>query len=348
MPTVKTDTHKIEIDKALDLLSKWLRKQNFSRLFVLVDENTKRHCLPLFHEAVDLGYELIQIASGETHKSLDTCLRIWNELIYHKADRHSLLINLGGGVIGDMGGFVAASYMRGMPFMHMPTTLLAQVDASIGGKVGVDYRGYKNLLGTYKNPALVWIHSPFIQTLPERELLSGFAELIKHGLIQSKPLWERIKTKGVELSPEEWSKAIHESVKIKNKVVVEDPFESGPRKILNFGHTIGHAIESLFLNTEAQLLHGEAIAKGMIVESYLSFKTKRLSIIEMEEINSLLESIYDLPTLTEAQVQQVTQLMAMDKKNKGGEKMFSLLNGIGKCDYDVVLEDRLVKEALMF
>ncbi len=348
MPTIKTTTYKVEIDKDFEDFNSYLHKQNASRIFVIVDENTKQHCLPIFHEHVDLGYELLEINSGEAHKTLDTATRLWTELVNKKCDRHSIVINLGGGVIGDMGGFVAATYMRGIRFIQLPTTLLSQVDASIGGKLGVDFMGYKNIVGMFQDPSLVWIHTPFLQTLPERELMSGFAEVIKHGLIQSKSLWETIKQKGTELNPEEWTKVITNSVKIKNKIVTEDPKEGSIRKILNFGHTVGHAIESYFLDTDKVLLHGEAIAKGMIVEAYLSFKTNRISIIEMEEINSLLESIYKLPILSPEEIDAIINLMAMDKKNRGGKKLFSLIKGIGNCDYDVEIENKLIREGLMF
>ena len=348
MPTIKTENYKIEIDQELSKFNAYLHKKKPTQLFIVVDENTKQHCLPILQKELDYGYELLETVSGETNKSLDTCLHLWNKLVYAKADRNSMIINLGGGVIGDMGGFVAATFMRGMSFVQMPTTLLSQVDASVGGKLGVDFRGYKNLIGMFQNPDLVWIHTPFLKTLDDRELLSGFAEVVKHGLIQSKPLWERIKLKGTKLSAQEWSRVVADSVKIKSKIVAEDPKEKGLRKILNFGHTIGHAIESYYLNTDQQLLHGEAIAKGMIAESYLAFKTKRITIIEMEEINSLLESIYQLPTLTDKDIDELLTLMAMDKKNKGGKKLFSLLKGIGGCDYDVEVDNKMIRESLKF
>jgi len=348
MPRITAANYKVEIDKPLSELNKFLHAQKASRIFVIVDENTKAHCLPIFHEAIDLGYELLEISSGEIHKTLDTSINLWSQLVDRNCDRSSLIINLGGGVIGDMGGFVAATYMRGIRFIQMPTTLLSQVDASVGGKLGVDFKGYKNIIGLFQNPELVWVHTPFIKTLDERELMSGFAEVIKHGLIQSKKLWETVKIKGTQLTDEEWTKVITESIRIKNKVVIEDPKEDGLRKILNFGHTIGHAIESFYLNTDKYLLHGEAIAKGMIAESYLSFKTKRISIIEMEEINSLLESIYKLPTIPPHDMDQIINLMAMDKKNKGGKKLFSLIKGIGQCDYDIEVENKLIRESLGF
>lgn len=348
MPTVKTPNYKVEIDKDLADLNKYLHNLKASRIFVIVDENTKEHCLPIFHEHVDLGYELLEITSGEVNKNLETATQLWTSLVNEKCDRSSLIINLGGGVIGDMGGFVASTYMRGIRFIQMPTTLLSQVDASVGGKLGVDFMGYKNIIGMFHDPTMVWIHTPFLKTLEERELMSGFAEVIKHGLIQSKSLWETIKKKGTELTDEEWTKVITHSVKIKNKVVTEDPKEGSLRKILNFGHTIGHALESFYLDTDRHLLHGEAIAKGMNVEAYLSFKTKRISIIEMEEINSLLESIYKLPTIADKDIDDIITLMAMDKKNKGGKKLFSLINGIGDCDYDVEVDNKLIREALEF
>ena len=348
MPSIKTAHYKVEIDKDLSELDIKLYKMKASKVFVLVDENTKEHCLPIFHEKITHGYELLEVESGERNKTLATCTALWEELVSRKCDRSSVLINLGGGVIGDMGGFVAATYMRGIRFIQMPTTLLSQVDASVGGKLGVDFMGYKNIIGMFQDPDLVFIHTPFLQTLDSQELMSGFAEVIKHGLIQSKSLWETIKIKGTNLKPEEWTKVVTDSIKIKTKVVTEDPKEGGLRKILNFGHTIGHAIESHYLNTEKHLLHGEAVAKGMIAESYLSFKTNRISVIEMEEINSLLESIYKLPAITADDELSIMNRMLLDKKNKGGQKLFSLINGIGNCDYDVVVDDQLIKESLSF
>ncbi len=348
MPTIKTPHYKVEIDKDLADLDKKLHKMKASRVFVLVDENTKEHCLPIFHASITHGYEVLEVKSGEVHKTLESCTALWEELVSRKCDRSSVLINLGGGVIGDMGGFVAATYMRGIRFIQMPTTLLSQVDASVGGKLGVDFMGYKNIIGMFQDPDLVFIHTPFLQTLDNKELMSGFAEVIKHGLIQSKSLWETIKVKGTNLQPQEWTKVVTDSVKIKSKITSEDPKEAGIRKILNFGHTIGHAIESHYLDTDKHLLHGEAVAKGMIAESYLSFKTKRISIVEMEEINSLLESIYKLPTITPEEELAIMNRMLIDKKNKGGQKLFSLIKGIGNCDYDVVIDDQLIKESLSF
>ena len=348
MPTIKTENYKVEVDREFSVLDKYLHAQKASRIFVIVDENTKTHCLPILHDNIGIAYELLEVKSSEENKTLETSTWLWNQLIEKKCDRSSLIINLGGGVIGDMGGFVAATYMRGIKFIQMPTTLLSQVDASIGGKLGVDHLGYKNIVGLFQNPSMVWIHTPFLKTLEEREMMSGFAEVIKHSLISNKSMWERIKINGTDVSDSDWTNLVSQSVKIKNKVVAEDPKEAGYRKILNFGHTIGHAIESYFLNTEEPLRHGEAVAKGMIAEAYLAFKTKRITIIEMEEINSLLESIYDLPSIPKADMDKILALMTMDKKNKDGFIRFSLLSGIGNCDYDVEVDSKLIRESLSF
>ena len=348
MPTVKTTSYKVEIDREFEVLTKYITSLQPSRTFVIVDENTKEHCLPIFHDNVDVAYDVLETTSGEINKTLETATALWNQLIEKQCDRNSLIINLGGGVIGDMGGFVAGTYMRGIRFIQMPTTLLSQVDASVGGKLGIDHQGYKNIIGMFQYPSLVWVHTPFLKTLDEREIMSGFAEVIKHALISSKSVWDRVKIKGTELSESDWTNLVQQSVKIKNKVVTEDPKEQGLRKILNFGHTIGHALESYYLNTDKHLLHGEAVAKGMIAEAYLSFKTGRISIIEMEEINSLLESIYTLPSIAKEEIDPILARMKMDKKNSKGKINFSLLTGIGKCEHDVEVEQALIRECLMF
>lgn len=348
MPNIPSIDYNVAIDTKLSDLNKLIKTLEVSTVFVLVDENTKTHCLPIIAEVIESKFHLIEIKAGEAYKTLETCNFIWNKLLEYGADRHSLVINLGGGVIGDMGGFVAATYMRGISFIHMPTTLLSQVDASIGGKLGVDHKGLKNMLGIFRNPTAVITHTPFLKTLDEREIKSGYAEVIKHALINSKQAWELIKSKGASLNKDNWTKLVSQAVKTKIEIVDNDPTEQGLRKILNFGHTIGHAIESFYLGTDNQLLHGEAVAKGMITEAYLSFKMGKLNVIELDEINTLLESLYALPTIQEADTPRLLELMSQDKKNKGGVKLFSLLNGIGACDYDIEVSDKLIIESLLF
>jgi len=348
MPTIPTPHYKVHVDGQLSQINSLIKKHGSSSVFILVDQNTKEHCLPALDAAIEKPYHLLEVVAGEKNKSLDSCNYLWNQLVEHKADRHSLIINLGGGVIGDMGGFVAGTYMRGIAFIQMPTTLLAQADASIGGKLGVDHKGLKNMLGIFRNPYAVITHTPFLETLDEQELKSGYAEVIKHALINSKSAWERIKSQGTQFSNDNWSKLVTNAVKTKVQIVEQDPTEQGLRKILNFGHTVGHAVESFYLGTPDHLLHGEAVAKGMITEAYISFKLGRINIIELEEINSLLESLYTLPQVQEKDIPTLLDLMRSDKKNKDGQIKFALLNQIGACDFDIDVDEALIKESLLF
>ncbi|MEP2509537.1 MAG: 3-dehydroquinate synthase, partial [Reichenbachiella sp.] len=262
-------------------------------------------------------------------------------------DRKGLVINLGGGVIGDMGGFVASTYKRGMDFLNIPTTLLSQVDASVGGKLGVDFHGFKNHIGLFAEPQNVLIDTSFYGTLPEREVRSGFAEVIKHGLIYDKSYWEKVKL--VDLKTADWTNLVTRSIEIKKEVVSEDPFESGLRKILNFGHTLGHAIESHFLDKgEQRLLHGEAIAAGMICEAYLSQKFTGLSTDELEEIVSYLIEIYEPVAVDKSLFDEIIGLTLQDKKNEGGSVQFSLLKTIGACQVNVPISAPDMLDAMFY
>ena len=226
----------------------------YSKVAILVDENTKRDCLfklPQIENAL-----IIEIKSGEEYKNISTCNFIWEQLTINNFDRNALLINLGGGVIGDIGGFCAATYKRGLKFIHIPTTLLSMVDASVGGKVGIDFKGFKNQIGIFNNPNAVLIYPKFLETLDENELKSGFAEVVKHALILDDSLW--LKLKNTPFTDLDWEYIIYTSVQIKNKIVLADPFEKGERKKLNFGHTFGHAIESYYLEKGTPISHGEA------------------------------------------------------------------------------------------
>ncbi|HEY8400693.1 MAG TPA: 3-dehydroquinate synthase family protein, partial [Cytophagaceae bacterium] len=251
-------------------LKEFLQGKQYSSVCVIADENTEKHCFPLLLPALQ-KYHLITIPSGEENKTLSTCERIWKGMTDQQLDRKAVVINLGGGVIGDMGGFCASTYKRGIDFIQIPTTLLSQVDASVGGKLGVDFFSYKNHIGVFKEPAAVFINADFLKTLDPAELRSGFAEIIKHCLIADKTKWEEISRKS--LAEQNWEDLIAHSVEIKSKVTTADPTEQGLRKILNFGHTIGHAIESYYLTIkDKKLLHGEAIAIGMVAESYIAEK----------------------------------------------------------------------------
>lgn len=306
---------------------------------VLVDENTKKHCFSKLRLPEHL---LVEVKSGEENKTLTTCEHIWHKLTEAKFTRKSLLINLGGGVIGDMGGFAAATFKRGIRFVNIPTTLLSQVDASIGGKLGIDFGSLKNHIGIFREPDQVIVNTDFLSTLPERELKSGFAEVIKHSLISDKSQWEFLESKGIaDLNLDE---LIPSSIAIKNKVVEADPTEQGLRKVLNFGHTLGHALESHFLTTPNKLLHGEAIAIGMILESHLSLQNGWLTSSQFEQIKKYIGKIFELPNELPSPAALEDSLL-QDKKNDALGVSFSIVKGVGACEYDVRISKQMIEKA---
>lgn len=344
---------------------------------VLVDENTKRDCYPILYKVFENAKLpkplLIEILSGETHKTLETCTHIWYELTQNHFDRNSILLNLGGGVIGDMGGFCASTYKRGIDFIQIPTTLLSQVDASVGGKLGIDFNGFKNHIGLFRTPSKVWIHTHFLKTLPQNEIRSGFAEVIKHTLIADKKAWKEIfEMKKENLQTQNWTKTVAHSVTLKAQVTEADPTEKGLRKILNFGHTIGHAIESYFIEenkkengqantTKPVFLHGEAIALGMIAESYFSaylcsnsnVKQKYISETDFEEIKKYIHSIFEdtiidfrKATQQENVLQEIIKRAKQDKKNAQNTILTCALEEIGNAIFDIPISENQILECL--
>jgi len=297
---------------------------SYSKVAILVDENTKRDCLnklPNFENSI-----VIEIQSGEENKNISTCNFIWEQLSKNNFDRNALLINLGGGVIGDIGGFCASTYKRGIDFVQIPTTLLAMVDASVGGKLGIDFDGLKNQVGLFVNPKIVIINPEFLKTLDKNQLVFGFSEVVKHALIADKEFWNTIlETPFDKLN---WNYIIEKSVQIKNNIVLNDPREKGERKKLNFGHTFGHAIESYYLQKGTPVFHGQAIALGMLLESKMSDLTE----IEKGEITEFILSNFTLPY--NPAKNKLIQFLLNDKKNKAGKINFSLLEGIGNCSID--------------
>jgi len=300
---------------------------NYSKVAILVDENTKRDCLnklPKIDSAL-----IIEIKSGEKYKNISTCNLIWEQLTINNFDRNALVINLGGGVIGDMGGFCAATYKRGLDFIHIPTTLLAMVDASVGGKLGIDFKGFKNQIGLFNNPKAVLISPKFLETLAESELKSGFAEVVKHALISDNSLW--VKLKNTLFTDLDWEDIIYTSVQIKNKIVLADPIEKGERKKLNFGHTFGHATESYYLEKGTPISHGEAVFMGMILETEIS----NLSETDKNEIKNYILSNFALPYTPKKSY--LHKFLINDKKNQNGKINFTLLSGIGNSSFDNLL-----------
>ena len=281
----------IKIGNAEKFISQYITEHSFSKIGFLVDSNSADHCLKQIEQKFSFDFHVITISDGEENKNLSTCEKVWQELINLKFDRNSLLINLGGGVVCDLGGFVASTYMRGIDFINVPTTLLSQVDASVGGKLGVDFNNLKNLIGIFKEPSCVIIDTNFLKTLSEKELKSGFAEVIKHCLIRDKKMFDKISK--FMWSENNWDEIIKHSISIKSEVVNKDLKESGLRKILNFGHTIGHAIETTYLNKYNKMLHGEAISIGLICESYISYHHQKINSSDLKLITDYIFNIYN-------------------------------------------------------
>ena len=312
----------------------WMETKKYDKVFLLVDENTNQYCLPAILKSEREFFDAkIIIPSGETNKTLETAKEIWQTLLEINANRKSLLVNLGGGTITDIGGFAASTFMRGIPFVNIPTTLLAMIDASIGGKTGVDYQGYKNYLGTFHFPEAVYIIPSLLESLDVRQLKSGFAELIKHAIVADAELWQKIE-KYDDVDFKNVEPLIRDAIQIKVDIVNQDFREAGERKKLNFGHTVGHAIESLYLQSGKNILHGEAVAIGMLVESSLSVKGKLLSKNDFEKIESIIRRFFPIPSLNDEEIKKILHLIHFDKKNHSNKIHFSLPAKIGSCHVD--------------
>lgn len=328
-------------------LGKFIQESSYSRIFFLVDRHTAEYCLPVVMQALpELSeYDVIEIEPGEENKNIDFCIGIWNMLLDFGADRKSLLINVGGGVVGDMGSFAASTFKRGIDFVQVPTTLLSQVDASVGGKTGIDLNQVKNCIGTFSQPKAVFIESIFLNTLDNRQLNSGFAEMLKHGLISDKSYFTDLQNLNLYNLNNE---LIYKSVLIKNEIVKSDPKEQSIRKILNFGHTIGHAVESYFLGGPSPLLHGEALAIGIICEAFISHKHNGLSADELNQIVETIKQHFPLVNIPAESYPQVLEYMYNDKKNEKGKIGFALLNKIGGCDFDRFATREQIIDSLNF
>jgi len=306
--------------------------QKFSKIAVLTDVNIPRSLINKIEKSLKKNLIKIIIPAGEGEKNIETVKKIWKQMFNNGLDRRSLLVNLGGGVIGDMGGFAAATFMRGIEFLNIPTTLLSQVDASVGGKTGIDFQGIKNGIGVFKDPVGVVIDVDTLKTLPKREFISAFGEIIKHGIISGQKYFDLVTSKKPgEFNEKELIEIIKQSIKIKSNIVKKDPKEKDLRKVLNFGHTIGHAIESLSWKTDRPLLHGEAVAIGMVAETNLassncvSCTAGDFLLIKKAIIKTGLPSV--IPNI---KIEDIIKIMLFDKKNNQGGILFSLPEKIGK------------------
>ena len=353
---MQTFNQKTTMLYSLTQLSSLLSDLPEGQLFVLTDSHTKVHCLPIFAESIgDFSYHLLTIEAGEVTKNLSSVQVVWDFLLKHRATRQALLVNLGGGMITDLGGFAAATYMRGIRFVNIPTTLLAVVDASSGGKTGFDYQRVKNVIGTFTQPLTTLIHIDFLRTLPGDELLSGFAEMLKHALIASKDEWVKLLQLIEEELPQEQfvevlgnSDALQASIKIKENIVAQDPCEAGLRKTLNFGHTVGHAIESAALEKNAQP-HGYCVLWGMVAEVYLSVVKLDCPREVLQQLTQVMLQYYGRPQCDCKQREQLIQRMYQDKKNSANRTPnFTLLRAVGEPVINQYVSEEDINEALEY
>ena len=321
MEEIKSNDYSIWVGEDLE---SQLNLKTYSKIAILVDENTKKYCLKLIPKLNNVL--IIEISSGEKNKNLNTCVLIWNKLLKNNFDKNSVIVNLGGGLICDLGGFCASSFKRGIDYINLPTSLLAMVDASFGGKIGVNHNNYKNQIGFFENPKQVIINHKFLSTLPKDEFNSAFGEIVKHALIGDSKLWKRLlKNKIQNLNIED---IIIKSVQLKNAIILKDFKEGNERKKLNFGHTFGHAIESYYMSKGTAILHGYAVLLGILCEIEIS----NLSFKEKVEIRNYISNNFQLPDMPKKN--KLFNFIKQDKKNFSERINFSLLNGIGNCTVD--------------
>jgi 3-dehydroquinate synthase len=349
MQSIQANNYPVHFNEnGYEKLNQHINENKYSNLFIIVDSNTNEYCLPKLLSVLEteLSIEIIEFEAGEINKNIETCIEIWKVLTELGADRKTLIINIGGGVVTDLGGFVASTFKRGVDFIHIPTTLLSMVDASVGGKNGVDLGNLKNQIGVINTPKMVLIDTQFLETVPQNEMRSGLAEMLKHGLIFDKAYWESfLDLKAIDFA--DFDALIYRSVEIKNNIVMQDPTEKNIRKSLNFGHTLGHAIESYFLENENKttLLHGEAIAVGMVLESYISLRKNLITQEEYNQIKMTLKSIYDTIIFEENDIEPILELLIHDKKNEYGAIQFALIEGIGQIKINQSVENELILNA---
>ncbi len=325
-------------------LNNYLKNKKYSKIFVLVDENTLKYCLSLL--GLKFKYQIIKISGGENNKNIKTVTTIWQELLVNNADRNSLLINLGGGIISDLGGFSASTYKRGIDFINIPTTTLSLVDATIGGKTGFNLDNKKNMIGAFSEPKEIFIDIDFLKTLPEREYLNGIAEALKHGLLFDMEYFNKM----IEFinQREQLLNMVKTSIKFKKDIVEQDFKETGVRKILNLGHTVGHGLESYFLNKNTELKHGEAVIMGLITMLYLSNKKFDFDNSLQNRIITDLKRIYTLNIYKEFSNKEVINHILNDKKNNDNKILMVLLKDVNKPVFDIEVTENELNDSLNY
>jgi len=344
---IKSENYSIYLhSNKYDKLFNFIKSENYSKIFIHLDSNTKNLCLDVFLNQIDkIVYKTLVSKAGEQHKNIKSCLSLWNSLSKLKADRKSLIINLGGGVVCDMGGFIASTFKRGIDYINIPTTLLSMVDASLGSKTGIDLGVLKNQIGTFYDPKMVIIDTLYLKTLCDKELLSGYAEIFKHSIISNTNTFNLLISNDLNLKS---INIIKESIEIKNNIVLIDKRETKERKALNYGHTLGHAIESYFLKSEKQLLHGEAISIGIVLASFISVKKAGLSKDILEKIKNHVLKIYKKISFLENDIQEILKLLVHDKKNSHERINFVLIKNIGVPVYDIEVNNDLIIKAFKY
>ena len=327
-----------------------VEKYNPSTLFVLVDSNTHECVLPqLITESKAITQaKVISIEAGDTNKNIESLMHIWAQLVENSATRKSMLINLGGGVVTDIGGFAGATFKRGIRFVNIPTTLLSAVDAAVGGKTGINFHGFKNEIGAFCEAEAVIISTRFLETLSSEELLSGYAEMLKHGLISNVDTYNRLLAKDVaNIDTEEMLQLLEESVMVKKRIVEEDPTEKGIRRALNLGHTAGHAFESLALQRKSPIPHGYAVAWGLVVELILSHMQLKFTSIELTRLATYIYENYGAFHITCDDYDALIEFMRHDKKNDSANAInFTMLKQVGDIHIDCIAPEDDIKTAL--
>lgn len=319
-----------------------------SKIVIIVDENTHDSCLEYLLTTFDVlkEAEVMLLPAGEENKVMEVCFQVWEALSEYQVGRKDLIINLGGGVVTDMGGFIASIFKRGIDFMHIPTSLLAMVDAAIGGKTGIDLGPLKNQLGVFAHPKMIYVDPIFLGSLPAEEFLNGYAEMLKHGLIYDKALWDKLKVMN-DLAQMADVETLMQCIAVKQTIVEQDPLEKGIRKVLNYGHTVGHAIEGYFMDKEP-VAHGHAVAIGMLAEAHIAYKRTTLAKEAFHEIETIILQHFPMIHLEEGDITEIIRLTLHDKKNEQNKINCTLLSAIGDSMIDCFVSTDEISEALNY
>ena len=339
------ETQTIILSKELDKeIASAVNLVKYDKLFILTDTTTEKLCLPLLKDCEAIkGATSIIIGATDTHKTLETLAFVWQKMGEGGASRHSLLINLGGGMVTDLGGFAASTFKRGIPYINIPTTLLSMVDAAVGGKTGINFGGLKNEIGAFSKSVSVIVDTVFLRTLDYENICSGYAEMLKHGLISNEDAWAELLCFSLNtIDYDRLQELVAKSIQVKERIVEEDPTEKGIRKALNLGHTAGHAFESLALAENRPVLHGYAVAWGLVAELYLSCTKASFPKEKMRQCVNFIKQYYGAFAFDCKNYEQLYQYMTHDKKNVAGVINFTLLSNIG----EILIDQSATKEEI--